>query len=134
MTHLMLELKIAVRLEGATARSRRNWGSRSDLFLGVIFFLVYRLETQSLDLVWISSEWWVSLISVVFFVWMDFWDSRSWLMFLLVILSCIPYLPFMSDPCRRHVEDMFLFGRLRFSNRDFKKINANIPIKVILMT
>lgn len=26
-------------------------------FWGVIFFLVYRLETQSLDLVWISSEW-----------------------------------------------------------------------------
>lgn len=48
-------------------------------------------------------------------------------MFLLVILSCIPYLPFMSDPCRRHVEDMFLFGRLRFSNRDFKKDKREHP-------
>lgn len=53
MTHLMLELKIAVRLEGATARSSRG----AICFWGVIFFLVYRLETQSLDLVWISSEW-----------------------------------------------------------------------------
>lgn len=32
----------------------------------------------------------------------------------------------LQASCRR--------GRLRFSNRDFKKINANIPIKVILMT
>lgn len=35
----------------------------------------------------------------------------------------------LQTSCRRH-----LIGRLRFSKRDLRKINANITVKVILKT